>query len=89
MSSSGSNQFLEKIGEILSPIKNFYDNLKNIFDHHLPIDIPPIIIPFPLFPYLQLRIIPFVVFQTHLGLEYQIKNTHLGFDDLIFMLKKK
>ena len=80
MSSSGSNQFLEKIGEILSPIKNFYDNLKNIFDHHLPIDIPPIIIPFPLFPYLQLRIIPFVVFQTHLGLEYQIKNTHLGFD---------
>ena len=67
-------------GGIFSSITNFFNKLKNIFDHHLPIDIPPIIIPFPLFPYLQLRIIPFVVFQTHLGLEFQINDTHIGFD---------
>ena len=80
LNNNNSTGLLKTISEFFGPIKDFYDKLVNLFNHHLPIDIPPIIIPIPFFPYLQLRIIPYVVLQTHLGLEFQIKDTHIGFD---------
>ena len=80
MNNNNSTGLLNSISEFFGPIKDLYNKLVNLFNHHFPIDIPPIIIPFPLFPYLQLRIIPNVVLQTHLGLEFQIKDTHIGFD---------
>ena len=61
-------------------VKDFASKMDKIFNHCLKPDLKSLVIPFPLFPYLQLRIIPGIFMETHLGLDFQVEDTHIGFN---------
>ena len=75
---NSTNSFFSFISNLGKTVANFTDKINNIFNNDIINNITqPIIIPFPPFPFLQIRIIP----ELYLGTRLELINSFSGIED--------
>ena len=75
-----STVFLSLIANIGKGIYNIYDIAKKKIEHECNPELGQWAIPFPPFPFLQIRIIPGLYLGTYLDMIFPLQDTHLGLD---------